>query len=67
MTIFNSYHVTITPYHVICSMQTEIKAALRAECNMTSVLKDECESIVDQYFPMIWSLVSSYVVSGCGF
>lgn len=36
---------------------------IEAVCDKEGPLKDECDSVVDSYFPMVWKLLKSYVVS----
>ena len=38
------------------------KTAVEVLCDKAGPLKGECKSLIDQYFPMIWMLMQSYVV-----
>ena len=48
-----SWHVT----------QSAAKEMVEAVCDKAGPMKDECDSMVDSYFPMVWKLLRSYVVS----
>lgn len=41
--------------------ETEAKAAVEELCSKLPALQSECTQLVDDYFPMIWKLLESYV------
>ena len=44
-------------------VQSQAEAAIEEVCSKLGPLKDECDSVVKDYFPQIWQLLMSQVVS----
>ena len=44
-------------------VQSQAEAAIEEVCSKLGPLKDECDSVVQDYFPQIWQLLMSQVVS----
>jgi len=38
-----------------------VKTTLEGYCSSLGSLKDECVTLIDQYLPMVWNLLESYV------
>ena len=46
-------------------VQSQAEAAIEEVCSKLGPLKDECDSVVQDFFPQIWQLLVNQVVSVC--